>query len=94
MARTASETLITIIGGSGFVGRHVVQALAKRGYRMRVAVRRPDLAGYVQPLGTPGQIMPVQANVRYPGFARRGLRRRVGGHQSHRRPLFGGRAEL
>lgn len=66
MARNASETLITIIGGSGFVGRHVVQALAKRGYRIRVAVRRPDLAGYVQPLGTPGQIMPVQANVRYP----------------------------
>jgi len=66
VARTASETLITIIGGSGFVGRHAVQALAKRGYRVRVAVRRPDLAGYVQPLGTPGQIMPVQANVRYP----------------------------
>ncbi len=41
MARTASETLITIIGGSGFVGRHVVQALAKRGYRMRVAVPAP-----------------------------------------------------
>jgi NADH dehydrogenase len=57
---------VTVIGGSGFVGRHVVQALAKRGYRIRVACRRPDLAGHVQPLGTPGQVVPVQANVRYP----------------------------
>jgi len=61
-----SDKLITIIGGSGFVGRHIVRALARRGYRIRVACRRPDLAGHVQPLGTPGQIMPVQANVRYP----------------------------
>jgi len=61
-----SEKLITLIGGSGFVGRHVAQALARRGYRIRVACRRPDLAGHVQPLGTPGQVMPVQANVRYP----------------------------
>ncbi len=61
-----SDKLITIIGGSGFVGRHVVRALARRGYRIRVACRRPDLAGHVQPLGTPGQIMPVQANVRFP----------------------------
>jgi uncharacterized protein YbjT (DUF2867 family) len=70
VADAASETLITVIGGSGFIGRHIVQALAKRSYRMRVAVRRPDLAGYVQPLGTPGQIMPVQANVRYPDSLR------------------------
>jgi uncharacterized protein YbjT (DUF2867 family) len=62
----ASDKLITIIGGSGFVGRHIVRALARRGYRIRVACRRPDLAGHVQPLGTPGQIMAVQANVRYP----------------------------
>ena len=62
----ATDRLITIVGGSGFVGRHSVQALARRGYRIRVACRRPDLAGHVQPLGTPGQIMPVQANVRYP----------------------------
>jgi uncharacterized protein YbjT (DUF2867 family) len=61
-----SHKLITIIGGSGFVGRHVVRAIAKRGYRIRVAVRRPDLAGHVQPLGKVGQIAPVQANVRYP----------------------------
>jgi NADH dehydrogenase len=61
-----SDTLITLIGGSGFLGRHVVRSLAKRGYRIRVACRRPDLAGHVQPLGFPGQVMPVQANVRYP----------------------------
>ena len=61
-----SEKIVTLIGGSGFIGRHIVRALAKRGYRIRVACRRPDLAGHVQPLGTPGQVMPVQANVRFP----------------------------
>jgi uncharacterized protein YbjT (DUF2867 family) len=60
------ESLITVFGGSGFLGRHVVRALARRGYRIRVAVRRPDLAGYLQPLGRVGQIHAVQANVRYP----------------------------
>jgi uncharacterized protein YbjT (DUF2867 family) len=61
-----STQIVTLIGGSGFIGRHVARALAKRGYRVRVACRRPDLAGHVQPLGFPGQVMPVQANVRYP----------------------------
>lgn len=56
--------LVTVFGGSGFVGRHVVRALAKRGYRIRVAVRRPDLAGHLQPLGGVGQIVAVQANLR------------------------------
>ncbi len=60
------ETLVTIFGGSGFLGRHVVRALAKIGYRIRVAVRRPDLAGHLQPLGRVGQIHAVQANLRYP----------------------------
>ena len=59
-----TDRLITIIGGSGFVGRHIVRALARRGYRIRVACRRPDLAGHLQPLGNTGQIMAVQANVR------------------------------
>lgn len=66
MTAQASDKLITIIGGSGFVGRHIVRALARRGYRIRVACRRPDLAGHLQPLGNLGQIMAVQANVRYP----------------------------
>ncbi len=61
-----SDRLITIIGGSGFLGRHIVRTLARRGYRIRVACRRPDLAGHLQPLGNTGQIMMVQANVRYP----------------------------
>lgn len=57
--------LVTVFGGSGFVGRHLVRTLAKRGYRIRVAVRRPDLAGFLQPLGNVGQISFVQANLRY-----------------------------
>ena len=62
--KSNAETLVTVFGGSGFLGRHVVRALAKRQYRIRVAVRRPDLAGHLQPLGRVGQIHAVQANVR------------------------------
>jgi NADH dehydrogenase len=61
-----SDRVVTIFGGSGFLGRHLVRALAKRHYRIRVAVRRPDLAGHLQPLGRVGQIHAVQANLRYP----------------------------
>ena len=61
-----SDTLVTVFGGSGFLGRNVVRALCKRDYRIRVAVRRPELAGHLQPLGRVGQIHAVQANVRYP----------------------------
>jgi NADH dehydrogenase len=64
--QTNSDTLITVFGGSGFLGRHVVRALAKRRYRIRVAVRKPELAGHLQPLGSVGQIHAVQANLRYP----------------------------
>jgi NADH dehydrogenase len=60
------ETLVTVFGGSGFLGRNVVRALAKRDYRIRVAVRRPELAGHLQPVGKVGQIHAVQANLRYP----------------------------
>lgn len=66
MATVNSGKLITVFGGSGFVGRQVVRSLAKRDYRVRVACRRPDLAGHVVPSGGPGQIVPVQANVRFP----------------------------
>ena len=58
------ETLVTVFGGSGFLGRNVVRALCKRDYRVRVAVRRPELAFHLQPAGKVGQIHPVQANVR------------------------------
>ena len=57
----SSEMLVTVFGGSGFLGRHVVRALANRGYRIRAAVRRPELAGHLQPLGRVGQIHAVQA---------------------------------
>jgi NADH dehydrogenase len=60
------DTLVTVFGGSGFLGRSVVRALARRDYRIRVAVRRPELAGHLQPLGKVGQIHAVQANLRYP----------------------------
>jgi len=56
--------LVTVFGGSGFVGRHAVRALAKRGYQVRVACRRPELAGHLQPLGNVGQIQAIQANLR------------------------------
>ncbi len=59
------DKLVTVFGGSGFVGTQIVRALAKKGYRVRVAVRRPDLAGHLQPLGSVGQIHAVQANLRY-----------------------------
>jgi len=64
-AQSNADTLITIFGGSGFLGRHVVRALAKEQYRIRIAVRRPELAGHLQPLGRVGQIHAVQANVRH-----------------------------
>lgn len=56
--------LVTVFGGSGFLGRHVVRALARRGYLVRAAVRRPDLAGFLQPLGNVGQVHAMQANLR------------------------------
>jgi uncharacterized protein YbjT (DUF2867 family) len=58
--------IVTVFGGSGFVGRHVVKALAAKGHRVRVAVRRPDLAGFLTSAGGVGQIALMQANVRYP----------------------------
>jgi uncharacterized protein YbjT (DUF2867 family) len=64
-SRSNADTLVTVYGGSGFLGRHLVRALAKRDYRIRVAVRRPDLAFHLQPLGRVGQIHAVQANLRH-----------------------------
>jgi uncharacterized protein YbjT (DUF2867 family) len=68
------DTLVTVFGGSGFLGRNVVRALAKRDYRIRVAVRRPELAGYLQPAGKVGQIHSVQANLRYPASVEAAMR--------------------
>jgi NADH dehydrogenase len=68
------DTLVTVFGGSGFLGRNVVRALAKREYRIRVAVRRPELAGHLQPLGRVGQIHAVQANLRHPASVEAAMR--------------------
>jgi len=56
--------LVTIYGGSGFVGRYIARRLAKAGWRVRVAVRRPNEAGFVRPYGAPGQVEPVFCNIR------------------------------
>jgi uncharacterized protein YbjT (DUF2867 family) len=72
--RSNLDTLVTVFGGSGFLGRHVVRALARRDFRIRAAVRRPDLAGHLQPLGRVGQIHAVQANVRYPASVQAAVR--------------------
>jgi uncharacterized protein YbjT (DUF2867 family) len=55
--------LVTVFGGSGFVGRNTVRALARVGYRIRVAVRKPALANYLPPMGTVGQIQLMKCNV-------------------------------
>src|ERR1700683_3741610 len=68
------DTLVTVYGGSGFRGRSVVRALCKRDYRIRVGVRRPELAGHLQPLGKVGQIHSVQASVRYPASVEAAMR--------------------
>ena len=56
--------LVTIYGGSGFVGRYIARRMAKEGWRVRVAVRRPNEAMHVKPYGTPGQVEPVLCNIR------------------------------
>ncbi|MEF3367671.1 complex I NDUFA9 subunit family protein [Methylocystis sp. 9N] len=66
--------VVTVFGGSGFVGRYVVRALARDGWRVRVACRRPDLAFHLQPLGGVGQVMAVQANLRHPDSVAAALR--------------------
>ncbi|HKH80358.1 MAG TPA: complex I NDUFA9 subunit family protein [Methylovirgula sp.] len=70
-----SDRLVTVFGGSGFLGRHVVRALAEQGWRILVATRRPDLAFHLQPLGGVGQIHAVQANLRYPDSIAAALRK-------------------
>jgi uncharacterized protein YbjT (DUF2867 family) len=71
--RTPRQQLVTVFGGSGFLGRFVVWALARRGYRIRVATRRPHLAQNMQTFGAVGQVCAVQANLRYPESVRHAL---------------------
>lgn len=56
--------LVTVYGGSGFLGRQITRMLAEQGWRVRVAVRRPNQAGVVRTFGAPGQVEPVFCNVR------------------------------
>ena len=56
--------LVTIFGGSGFAGRYIARRMAKQGWRVRVAVRRPNEAMHVKPYGAVGQVEPVFANIR------------------------------
>lgn len=61
---SSSTPLVTVFGGSGFVGRYICRRMANAGWRVRVAVRRPDEAGFVRTMGTVGQVEPIQANIR------------------------------
>ncbi|MEC8579346.1 MAG: complex I NDUFA9 subunit family protein [Pseudomonadota bacterium] len=58
------SNLVTIFGGSGFVGRYIARRMAKEGWRVRVAVRRPNDALFVRPYGVVGQVEPVFCNIR------------------------------
>ena len=58
------NALITVFGGTGFLGRHIVRRLSKDGYRLRIATRRPNEALFLKTNGTPGQIDITQANIR------------------------------
>jgi uncharacterized protein YbjT (DUF2867 family) len=63
MTAIPSTKFITIFGGSGFLGRHIVRALAKDGWRIRVAVRRPNTAHFLRPMGRVGQIQLLKTNI-------------------------------
>ena len=65
--------VVTLIGGSGFIGRHLVQRLARRGWTIRVAVRRPRAAEFLKPLGNVGQVTPVGASMQDPKTLRAAL---------------------
>jgi NADH dehydrogenase len=54
---------VTVFGGSGFIGRHLVQRLARRGVIVRVAVRDPEGAAFLKPMGNPGQVVPMRVNI-------------------------------
>ena len=72
-ASTETMPLVTIFGGSGFIGRYVAQRMARRGWRVRVAVRRPNEALFVRTYGVLGQVAPVQANIRDDDSVRRAI---------------------
>ncbi len=65
--------VVTVFGGSGFVGRQVVRELARIGCRVRVAVRFPDTASDLKPMGAVGQIVPIACNIRHDSSVARAL---------------------
>jgi len=65
--------VVTVFGGSGFLGRYITQRMARAGWRVRVAVRRPDEAYFVRPYGVVGQVEPIQANIRDEASTRRAI---------------------
>ena len=68
-----SKGLVTVFGGSGFVGKHVVRALVKDGWRVRVPCRRPHTAQDLKVIGNVGQIQLMQANIRFEDSVRRAV---------------------
>ncbi|CAN5670903.1 complex I NDUFA9 subunit family protein [soil metagenome] len=71
MARSAP--IVSVFGGSGFIGRYITQRMAREGWRVRVAVRRPNEALFVRTYGAVGQVVPLQANVRDEASVRRAI---------------------
>lgn len=69
----ATRSVATVFGGSGFIGRYVVKRLARQGYVVRVAVRDPEAALFLKPLGAVGQIVPLYASVREEGTVHRAV---------------------
>ena len=78
--------IVTIFGGSGFVGRYIAQRMARAGWRVRVAVRRPNEALFVRHLRRRGQVEPIQANIRDEASTRARDRRRERGGELRRHP--------
>ena len=95
-AVTISDRLVTVFGGSGFLGRYVVRALCRAGLRVRVAVRRPDLAYHVLTAGAVGQVSAVQASGASPRTARARWRARAARMNLFpgRRPISGSRGPM
>jgi len=74
MTGIPSSKLVTVFGGSGFLGRHIVRALANGGWRIRVAVRKPNLAHFLTPMGRVGQIQLLKTNILREDSVRAALR--------------------
>jgi uncharacterized protein YbjT (DUF2867 family) len=69
----AIAPIVTIFGGSGFVGRYIAQRMARAGWRVRIAVRRPNEALFTRTYGVVGQVEPMQANIRDEASTRRAI---------------------